>query len=265
MPTRGISVSKRTSGIGTTTCDQVKDKRTVEDRLDEMISSMLTREYLDRKITQLKSDICAENREITDRLEGRIHELETDNEDLRKTVEYLEGEIDQLKASREKTEFQLNDLEQHGRKDSIRITGLDDPSEKETVEECVGKVVDFVTEKLGVELTKNEVSIAHRLGKYTREKPRNVIVKFTTRRKKHEIIRARRKLRGSRFVIFEDLTRENQRVLRDAFHLDCVKNTYSIDGKLFAVLQNGMKRRLFLNTPLDTDYLMNDGNFRRDY
>ncbi|OWF56252.1 Protein unc-13-like C [Mizuhopecten yessoensis] len=261
VSTRGSSVSKdrRQSGFGS----EVKDRRTVEDRLDELLSSMLTREYLDRKITQLKEDICAENKEITDRLEGRIHDLETDNEDLRKTVESLEGEIGRLHAARGKADNKLNDLEQHGRKDSLRIMGLEDTSEKESVEECVEKIVEFVTDKLSVNLTRNDINIAHRLGNFNRAKPRSVIVKFTTRRMKHEIIRARRKLKNTRYVIFEDLTRDNQQILKDAFQLECVKNTYSVDGKLFAVLMNGRKRRLFMDTPLDTGYLMNDGNFRR--
>lgn len=54
MTTRGGSTSKpdkRQSGCGS----EVKDRRTVEDRLDELLSSMLTRDYLDRQIKQLKN------------------------------------------------------------------------------------------------------------------------------------------------------------------------------------------------------------------
>ncbi|XP_069125107.1 227 kDa spindle- and centromere-associated protein-like [Argopecten irradians] len=260
VSTRGNSVSKdsrRQSGTDT------KDRRTMEDRLDELLSTMITREYLDNKISQLKKDICVENKEITDRLEARIFDLETDNDDLRKTVDSLEGEITRLHVVTQKMEYKLNDLEQHGRKDSLRIIGLEDPSEKETVEECVEKIVSFVTDKLEVNLTKSDINIAHRLGHFSRSKPRSIIVKFTSRRKKHDIIRARKKLRGSGKVIFEDLTRDNQQFLKDAFKLECVKNTYSVDGKLFAVLVNGKKRRLFLDTPLEEKYLLNDENFRR--
>lgn len=106
MMTRGGSTSKpdkRQSGCGS----EVKDRRTVEDRLDELLSSMLTRDYLDRQIKQLKMDIHAENKEITERLEGRIYELETDNEDLRKTVVSLEKEIESLHAARDKTEMMM--------------------------------------------------------------------------------------------------------------------------------------------------------------
>lgn len=52
-------------------------------------------------------DIHAENKEITERLEGRIYELETDNEDLRKTVVSLEKEIESLHAARDKTEMMM--------------------------------------------------------------------------------------------------------------------------------------------------------------
>lgn len=238
-----------------------KDKRSIEERLDDItsaLSSMITREYLDRKITSLKKDISDENKELIDRLEGKIIDLENENEDLKNTVEKLESRVEEIQ---EKADGKINDLEQHGRKDSIRIIGLEDGSEQETVEECVVKVVNFVTDKLEVQLSKDDISIAHRLGRFRRNKPRNIIVKFTRRRKKHEIIRARKVLKKSGFIIFEDLTKVNQQILKDAFQLECVKNTYSVDGKLFAVLQDGRKRRLYFETPLDDDYMKNDRNF----
>ena len=241
VATRGSMTSKDKRLSGITCVSDMKDKKTVEDRLDELLSCMLTREYLDTKINQLQKDICAENKEITDRLAKRIVDLETDNEDLRKTVDSLEQEIVRLQASKDTMAIRLNDLEQHGRKDSLRIIGLEDKSEKESAAECVGKVVDFVTSTLRVNLTKSDISIAHRLGKFNRAKPRNIIVKFTTRLKKQEIVSARKSLKNSGIVVFEDLTRENQTILRNAFRLDCVKNTYSTDGKLFAVLGNGKK------------------------
>ena len=106
-----------------------------------------------------------------------------------------------------------------------------------------------------------DIDIAHRLGRYSRDKPRGVIVKLVHRSKKHEIVRARRKLKGTRYTVFEDLTKVNQECLRQAYKLKCVKNSYSVDRKLYVVLNNDKKRRLLHDVPIDEAFLMNDANF----
>lgn len=114
-----------------------------------------------------------------------------------------------------------------------------------------------------------DIDIAHRLGTFdsTKKTTRAVIAKFTHRRKKHEILRARTVLKNSQYTVSEDLTKVNQDTLRRAYGLECVQNTFSTDGKLFAVLKvknNNDKnkiRRIVPNTPLDEDYLLDDSNF----
>lgn len=113
-------------------------------------------------------------------------------------------------------------LEQHGRKDSIRIVGMEDTSERESVEECVQKVVDLLNDKLDVGLCKDDINIAHRLGKFRRNKPRNVIVKLTRRRTNHDILHKRRKLKNTGYVIFEDFTKINLQILKEAYQLSSV-------------------------------------------
>ncbi|XP_060081921.1 sialoadhesin-like [Ylistrum balloti] len=149
------------------------------------------------------------------------------------------------------------------RKNSLRIAGLEDISPKVTAEECVEKIVTFVNDKLNVSLCSEDIDVAHRLGKFSKTKPRNVIVKFVRRRKRHQIIKSRRKLKGTGYTVSEDLTRLNQQKVRDAYSLDYVKNSYSLDGKLFVVLDNGVKRCISIDTPLYEDFLKCDENFGR--
>ncbi|XP_021375390.1 uncharacterized protein LOC110464476 [Mizuhopecten yessoensis] len=218
--------------------------RNLNEKLDEiyaMLSTLITKRDMDSKLLSLKEAITTENKELIDKLEWRIFDLEEENEGLKVTVTRLEQKISVLEDREKILNQTQNDLEQQGRKNSIRIIGLEDPDRHEKVEDCVKKVVEFLGTKLNVSVTESDIDIAHRLGTYQQNKPRTVICKFTHRRKKAEVIRARRILKGQRYCVFEDLTRINQERLKAIFNLDCVKHSYSIDGKLFAQLKDGKK------------------------
>ncbi|XP_033730300.1 uncharacterized protein LOC117319636 [Pecten maximus] len=178
------------------------------------MENSITKEYMDTIVKKLKeelqTEIHRENEELVNSLKWRISTLGTENEDLKESVNVLEQRETDSEANIGDLENQLNDLEQHGRKNSIRISGLRDPSARESVEECVKNVVEFANTQLTVPLCPEDIDIAHRLGGFDTARKRSVIVKFTHRRKKQEIIRARRILRGSGFTVSEDLTRTNR-------------------------------------------------------
>ncbi|XP_060066481.1 uncharacterized protein LOC132546780 [Ylistrum balloti] len=252
---RDRAPSSRTSGIGT---------KSTDDRLDEIyeiLRNLITEDVLDKKLEKLRLDIQLEHAERIEALEERVNTLETENDNLKVTISELENELLTSQDRQSEMAGKYNDLEQQGRKNSVRIVGLPDPGVRESVEDCVQTIVGFVRDTLKVPLQERDIDIAHRLGKYNGTNPRNVIVKFTHRRKKHEIIRARKILKGSKFVIYEDLTSLNQQRLKEAFRMNCVKNSYSTDGKIYVILTNGKKRRLLHDTPLEESYLMNDANF----
>ncbi|XP_033731169.1 uncharacterized protein LOC117320790 [Pecten maximus] len=240
----------------------------VADRLDELsakLENSVTKEYMDSIVFKLKEDIQTEiqrqNEELVNSFKLRINTLESENEELKDKVSLLEQRQCDSDYTINDLECKFNDLEQQGRKNSVRISGLHDPSVKESVEDCVKKVVEFSNTKLGVSLRPEDIDIAHRLGKFDNSRKRTVIVKLTHRTKKQELVRARRILKGTGLIVSEDLTRFNQQRLSEAFRLDCVQNSYSIDGKLFVVLKNGKRRRLFYSTKLTKSYLENDANF----
>ncbi|XP_060082347.1 uncharacterized protein LOC132561663 [Ylistrum balloti] len=217
---------------------------------------------MDRKLERLRADIREENRVLVEQLEGKIFDLEKENEFLRRKVEELEEHTRNSEQSNASLDYKLNDLEQHGRKNSIRIVSVEDKNDRESVEECVEKVVTLVKNSLKVDINENDIDIAHRLGRFNSDRPRTIICKFTHRRKKTQILSKRRNLRGSKIVIFEDLTKRNQDILKQAYRLKSVKHSYSVNGKLFVVLENGKKRRLEYDTELSDSYLADDRNLR---
>jgi len=76
---------------------------------------------------------------MVDKMESRIYDLEIENNTLKSKIKKLEEHIQEENES--DINMKLSDLEQLGRKNSIRIFGLDDTNTKETTEECVKKIV----------------------------------------------------------------------------------------------------------------------------
>ena len=58
-------------------------------------------------------------------------------------------------------------------------------------------------------ITKSDISIAHRLGRWEESKCQPIIAKFIKRTHKHEALVNRRKLKGTGIGLNEDLTKEN--------------------------------------------------------
>lgn len=78
-------------------------------------------------------------------------------------------------------------------------------------------VIDFCSNTLGTDIQLSDISIAHRMPKGKHDKMRPVMVRFTNRRIRDTVYRARRKLRGSNAIyINEHLTKQN-----DELFLNC--------------------------------------------
>ena len=89
-------------------------------------------------------------------------------------------------------EIQLDKLEQYARRDFLETTGIpivpnDNPA----------LLVKEMSEIMGVNLSPNDISIAHRLPPTKKVKDR-LIVKFTRREKRGEIYRNRKRLKSNR-------------------------------------------------------------------
>ena len=106
-------------------------------------------------------------------------------------------------------------LENYNRRENIRIVGLpesvSDENGKfrgESCEETMQNVVEL-TKLTGAEVTKNDISIAHRLPG-PKGRPRPVIVRFSRRMARLDILRKKKNLRDNdktkSISVFEDLT-----------------------------------------------------------
>ncbi|KAL8615752.1 hypothetical protein ACOMHN_040247 [Nucella lapillus] len=114
------------------------------------------RDELNRRLDVLETNVFDLQKD-KDTLMQKTNELQKENVSLRSQLDGTKKEISELKAEQ-------NDHEQHGRLWNVRVFGLKE-TEGETVGDCVQKVVEVITSKLGVAVQPEEVEMAHRSGK----------------------------------------------------------------------------------------------------
>ena len=133
-------------------------------------------------------------------------------------------------------------LENYNRRDNLRIMGMSErittDANNRTIWESSDRTISNVVElasDIGVALDKKDISIAHRLPSNKNERP--IIVRFTRRISKVEILRNKRKLRENdttmNVSIVEDLTRARLRFHNLMKSDTRIESTWTREGNLF--------------------------------
>ena len=157
---------------------------------------------LQQEVTKLK-DIIKSKDAVIDKLEQRVNELESGQDDL----------------------------EQYSRRNSLRISGVDESDSEDVVE----KTMNLINNTLGVTMCTDQIDRMHRVGKKIADRPRPILVKFATYRARDKVMRSRRALKDisqsrtedggtqgqvqSRIFINEDLTKLRSNLLYHARQL----------------------------------------------
>ncbi|KAJ4447843.1 hypothetical protein ANN_09851 [Periplaneta americana] len=106
--------------------------------------------------------------------------------DLKQTIEQRDRKIGE-------PERKVDDLEQYQRRQCVRIFGIE-----EEVGENTDKLVVELATNIGVELKVEDIDRSHRVGRTTRDgRPRTIIVKFCSYRKRSEVFFNKKRLKGS--------------------------------------------------------------------
>ena len=191
---------------------------------DSMCEIKLQMEHLEGDMFDL--------RHALDKAIEDLNEVKTENEKLREDNSRY---VHNLSVQSQK----LNELEQYSRRSNVRIRGLVDSGPKETTVETEKLVMNFLKFKLGMNIAVSDIDIAHRLGRHSKDGDRPVIVKFASRKTKIITLSLRRKLKGTRYLISEDLTAQNHRLLQQTRDLECVHQCWSKEGRVFAKNKEG--------------------------
>ena len=127
----------------------------------------------------------------------------------------------------------INQLEQYQRTNNVRIFGLADYDARETQHQTEAKVISLLRNKMNITIDPCDIEACHRLGVFSRDADRPVIVRFVSRKTKIAAITNRRKLKGQREVITEDLTHSNFNKSRELKSANVAKEVWVKDGKLY--------------------------------
>ena len=146
--------------------------------------------------------------------------------------------------------YECDNLEQHGRKGSVRISGI-----KEEQDEDVVELVQKTAETAGVTVNRSDVSACHRLGP-KRDGTRAIICKFVSRQTKSELMKNRRNLKDKpgydRVYVNEDLTQLRKRLLDTVKRCPRVSRANTKDGKIFCNLRDAPDGRpVIIQSPDD--------------
>jgi hypothetical protein len=134
----------------------------------------------------------------------------------------------------------------------VRISGIRE-AEKETEEQMEGKVLQLLTDT-GVSVKPEDIAAIHRVGKGGGTKPRQIIVKFVSRRTRRLVMQRKKELKGKEkykgIYLNDDLTPLRARLLKFVKGLGMVEQAWTIDGKIYLKKKGqSTQRPVVIETP----------------
>jgi hypothetical protein len=208
------------------------------------------------EIDKVKNDLEKVSESMTERceqLESRLFDVEVKLDKVIEENKSLKKENRELKETNKKTQSDINDLEQYGRRWNLRLFNVTE-KQGETADDAALKVCSLFTDLVGVPTTQDDLEACHRVGRVGEpgsKKPRAIVVRFKNRALRDKVLANRKKLKGQKVSIGEDLTVENARLCNLAYKHSASLQSWSVNGKVFAKLKNGKTLRLYYGTDVD--------------
>jgi hypothetical protein len=137
-------------------------------------------------------------------------------------------------------ELKYDRLEQYGRRNSIRIRGIQEPDNTNT-EITDAEVIKLATQ-LQVPITQSDINRSHRVGIKRDQQSRDILVKFVSHNVKVQFMMSRMKLKGSGIYINEALTRTRAQLFSQTRALKRqkkIQDTWTKTGAIFVKLLDG--------------------------
>ena len=182
------------------------------------------RQLIKDTFKQMKDEFLHSVSHRIDILEGKLFDKEIENEKLQQKIKTLEEvnekvndkhtkKVNELENYNMKLQEVINDLEQYGRRNSVRLHGIQE-GPNESAEQTAQLAAETINSHIpDVNIRRQDVDIAHRLGKRNGGQPRPIIFKFVSRMTRDAVFRGRLSLKRSRIFLNEDLTRVNNHIL----------------------------------------------------
>ena len=171
------------------------------------------------KDLNLLGDRCKKLEDISEVRGQIINKLQEDNVNLR----------NELLSLRQATD----DNEQKSRSQCLLVHGIEEITGEDTDQICI----DTISDKVGVELFIDDIQRSHRTGpkKFQttrRTKPRPIILRFSSMRKRMEVFRNKKNLKGKGITITESLTKIRFALLQKAKEKYGVNSVWTSEGRI---------------------------------
>ncbi len=225
----------------TSTASPIVDELTSSLKFKNFIKQLL-QETVSEQISNLNKEVQSLRQELNN-IKDEVEKLQGENHDLQVAKEKLEQISKDNNMAQRSTihnkarRTEIRELMQYSRRNCVLVTGIPE-SQGENTDDIIMKLA---ADKLEVPMDEIELDRTHRIGKPNHEKPRPIVVKFTRHNKRQQIMRNRKKLKGTKIGIQELLTKYNQDLLKRARDLvdQChhVKSAWTWDGRVTVLAQ----------------------------
>ncbi|XP_037528633.1 uncharacterized protein LOC119405878 [Rhipicephalus sanguineus] len=172
-----------------------------------------------RKLTTGQSQLISEVKNLKDKLLTTEQTLTvvsqrlTDLEHHYQNLLSIRTDIDSLRADCTQTaglvcniEARLDEAENHSRRNNLIFYGVPETNTKESFAQSEQLIIDICRNNLDVNVDPKEIDRAHRLGKFSQNRRRPIIVKFTFHKTKSAILSCGRKFKGTDYSVGEDFS-----------------------------------------------------------
>lgn len=194
--------------------------------LQKCVSKIVTNAIVEVKDDQSKRLAEAESK--LEKQDSVIFDLENGLDEKEAEISTLRGTLSTMNQSLQSLQREVNDLQKYSRRNSIRVYGIPE----KTGEDTDAEVIEVVKNLLKCPLTTDDIDRSHRTGKPhptgSEAKPRPILVKFCSYRKKAEVLKVKRKLENTGISIHEDLTSRNYDLLKKASKNPKVEAAWSL-------------------------------------
>jgi hypothetical protein len=210
---------------------------------------------LDAKLNQRLEVQSSEMFELSkrmDKLDKDNRGLQEENAALRESVKELVKQVDKLAAAND-------DLDQYQRCENLLIHGVQRPADNSNEGDLTGVVLEVIRTNLpSVTIAKEDISTAHRTGPHQqvaqglRTRPPPIVVRFSRRSIRNDVLNSRRQLKGKNLSITEQLTPARSQLLKKASELAAnhkVESAWSRDGRIF--VKTNIGRIIVIGCELD--------------
>lgn len=239
-------------------------KRPTTIAVEDLIDALSDQRVIDALTKGLGDSISSS---VASKMDAKISKLFESINGLRADYDKISQEVVVLQTENLSLKRQLDDLDSYSRSDNLVIHGIKESSYAESASGTGSRgsaadategsqrpgetnvateqsIVEFCNNILDINLTRDDISVAHRIGKSRNSSlPAPIIVRFTNRRARNAVYGARKSLAGKKPSVYinEHLTQHRSFILRDARQLVKAKKlqgAWTNNGIVYIKLSN---------------------------